>query len=343
MSYARARLWLGISGVGLLVTVATLALWFDLPGAWVRGPSDLAVLIGVYALIQLPFDYLGGYWLPVGFGRRQAGAFWPGYLRGVAVHASLILLFAFLSLQVGQRAGLGGVLVLQLLSMIALIAWQETFAEWAGGLLSRSRDAGFTGGIAGLPGNERIVIPVAWPAKAKEVAALRRSVAVQSGSRMRGLLVAMAWNLGGFAACAQLPGAGVASATELVRTLLAFIGWSFLGLLLLPTPSRRGVREVDREARQRGLSVADFVESARLLDRLQDDEPQRPAGIEAIFHPIPGLQNRIALFGRPDAPMGAWNAARYTLYLSWPCLGLLSRAVHCNVGRPELWVFLPVE
>ncbi len=337
MSYARARLWLGISGVGLLVTLSMLALWFDVPGAWTPW------IVVVYLFTQLPLDYLGGYRLPVRFGRRGAGPFWPRYLRGVLVHAGLMLLFAVLILQVGQRAGLGGVLGLQLLLMIAMVARQETLAEWVGGVPSNSQDPGFTGGIAGLPGSERLVIPDAWPAKAKEVAALRRSVAVQSGSRLRGLVLAMVWNLVGFAACAHLPGAGVTSAAELVRTLLGFVGWSFLGLLLLPTPSRWGVREVDWEARQRGLSVPDFVESARLLDRLQDDEPQRPAGIEAIFHPIPGVQNRIALFGRPSAPLGAWNAARYALFLAWPCLGLLSRAVHCNVGRPELWVFLPVE
>jgi hypothetical protein len=29
------------------------------------------------------------------------------------------------------------------------------------------------------------------------------------------------------------------------------------------------------------------------------------------------------------------------LYLSWAGIGGLSRAVHCNVGRPPLWVLLP--
>jgi len=39
----------------------------------------------------------------------------------------------------------------------------------------------------------------------------------------------------------------------------------------------------------------------------------------------------------------AWHAARTALYLSWAGVGLLGRAVHCNLGRPEVWVFLPSD
>ncbi|WP_146526280.1 hypothetical protein [Novipirellula artificiosorum] len=39
----------------------------------------------------------------------------------------------------------------------------------------------------------------------------------------------------------------------------------------------------------------------------------------------------------------AWHAARMTLFVSWACMGMLVRAVHCNVGRPELWVMLPTD
>jgi hypothetical protein len=35
--------------------------------------------------------------------------------------------------------------------------------------------------------------------------------------------------------------------------------------------------------------------------------------------------------------------ARTALPMSWCCLGLLGRAVHCNAGRPELWVLLPTD
>lgn len=344
MTYARARLWLGISGVGLWVVLSGLALWQDLPGRW---PADwpewmaLTAMVAVYATVQLPFDYLGGYALPLRFGRRTPGGFWPGYLRGAFVHAALMLGFALLLLPVGRAGGLSAVLGLQLAGMLAMVATQE---DWAACIAGRHRqDRGYTGGIAGLPGSENIILPDAWPPALRDFATLRRQAAIESGSRTRGLVVAIGWNLVGFALCALLPGAGVETAIEWLRTGLAFTLWSFLGVLLLPTLSRRGVFEVDQQARRRGLPSTDFSENVRRLDALQDDEPQRAAGVETIFHPIPSVQNRIAAFGAAQPVTGAWNAARYALFLSWPCGGWLNRAVHCNVGRPELWVFLPVE
>jgi hypothetical protein len=47
-------------------------------------------------------------------------------------------------------------------------------------------------------------------------------------------------------------------------------------------------------------------------------------------------------FDWPREPrLGAWHAARTTLFLSWAGFGLLSRAVHCNSGRPEPWALPP--
>ena len=80
------------------------------------------------------------------------------------------------------------------------------------------------------------------------------------------------------------------------------------------------------------------------LDRLQDDEPARARAIEAVFHPIPSLSRRLAALAAPEGPrLGPWHAARTALFLSWAGFGFLSRAVHCNSGRPELWVLLPCD
>jgi hypothetical protein len=81
--------------------------------------------------------------------------------------------------------------------------------------------------------------------------------------------------------------------------------------------------------------------TASSLDTHQDDEPERPALVEAIFHPIPSVRNREAAAACP-AP-GAWDVARTAVYLGLSGGGLLGRAVHCNCGRPALWAFLPVE
>jgi len=333
MTYARARLCLGIVGVGLWVTVSAVGLWMGSFGLW--------ELLGVYLLGQVPLDYLGGYWLPLRYGRRNEGKFWRPYLRGVAVQTGLLVFFGGLILGLGEYGGRGAVVLGQLTLMLALLEWQYRLAWGVAGVLGL--DLGYTGGIAGVPGREQMVVPLTWDAGVQEVVYLRRRAAIGSGSRTRGVGVAIVWNLVGFQLASFLPGAGVAGAEELARTVLGFGLWSFLGVLVLPTVSRWGVFEVDQAAKSLGLEEPAFSMTARDLDRRQDFEPQRSPGVEAIFHPLPSVESRIERFRDERAGPGAWNAARYALYLAWPCLGLLSRAVHCNVGRPDLWVFLPVE
>jgi hypothetical protein len=45
---------------------------------------------------------------------------------------------------------------------------------------------------------------------------------------------------------------------------------------------------------------------------------------------------------RPPA-LVPWGVARLALFTSWAPLSPLSRAVHCNIGHPELWALLPVD
>ena len=164
----------------------------------------------------------------------------------------------------------------------------------------------------------------------------RRLEAIQSGSRTRGLLLALAWVIAGFTLSAMLPGAGVTSVGRLAMTL-----WTFLGLLTLPTLSRQASYAIDGKVLQSGASSDVFEQTVKMLDTLQDDEPRRSALIETIFHPVPSVDNRrTAASGKVAI---AWHAARMTLFVSWACMGTLVRAVHCNVGRPELWVMLPTD
>jgi len=75
MTYARARLWLGICGVGSLVTISTVALVMGLPSRLLSqstsfGTTDL-IQLSFLALLFIawlaPFDFLGGYRLPKRF------------------------------------------------------------------------------------------------------------------------------------------------------------------------------------------------------------------------------------------------------------------------------------
>jgi hypothetical protein len=382
MTYARSRLWLGISAVGSLVVLAAIGLVFQLPHrllpnhgpGWTGEAAWLFALLLVYSVVHWPFDYLGGYHLPCHHGRlcQVLPVFVWSSFRATLLQVAILTGGGVAVMHAGRRLGLAGAIAAAGFLMICMVAFQIPLASAIGGLkpapqgleivhgqlrnwtsdLPRTRivesvDAGFSGGIAGLPFAETIVIPAHWVQQMSPAAVatqlLRRQTLIRSGARLRGLLVAMIWNLSGFALASRMPGAGFESLAAFVTLALWFNLWSFLGLLLLPSLSRPGVLEADAAALANGVPVAVLAETAASVDQLQDDEASRPKWVERIFHPIPSLTARQEAWRQDRAPVGAWHAARLALYLSWPCLGLLGRAVHCNSGRPELWVFLPAD
>ena len=121
--------------------------------------------------------------------------------------------------------------------------------------------------------------------------------------------------------------------------------WAFLGVLVLPTPSRAAVVAVDLAAAA-DVGALPMRLAMEQLDPWQDDEPVRTRAIETIFHPVPGRSARIAhvvntSVGERVGVTHAHHLARHALWLSWASLSLISRLVPCNVGRPALWVMLP--
>jgi hypothetical protein len=343
---------------------------FQIVSGWAE-TGKLALLLLAYALISLPFDWMGGYFLPRKFGRTSVAsrAFWVGWLRGIFGQGALLFCFALSLLYAGREFGphLGVLAVLLGMTLLWFfqvpIAWlvsgvrltraempdvrdrlQKWGVSWPSVVLIESSDPGFVGGFASL-GQERILLPAAWVrALSAETVALqlvRRLGVLETGSRMRGVALAMGFNMIGFYLATLLPGADILSLSGLLTVVLGFTLWSFFGLLFLPTLSRGGVFEADRYALDKGIPIPVLERAMIDLDRLQDDEPSRSRLIETIFHPIPSVESRIARLANPQKPRGAWHAARMALYFSWACLGLLSRAVHCNSGRPELWVFFP--
>lgn len=382
MTYARSRLWLGVSAVGSLVLIVAGALAFQLPyrllpAAPLHPLAETLWLVGLltaYSVIHWPFDYLGGYHLPCQFGRfcQVLPVFvWTSF-RATLLQIGILAASGMVLLQAGRSFGPAGALVAALAMMIVLLALQLPVARAIGGLKTarlpltgvreqlanwspqmpptevvESMDAGFSGGIAGLPAAEKVVIPAHWlkqlsvPAVAVEI--LRRDALIRSGARLRGVVAAIGWNLAGLALATRMPGAGFGSLAAFVTLVLWFNVWSFLGLLLLPSLSRPGVLQADAAALRQGVPEELLARTASALDQMQDDEPSRPKWVERIFHPIPSVTARQQAWRERREAAGAWHAARVALYLSWPCLGLLGRAVHCNSGRPQLWVFLPAD
>jgi hypothetical protein len=351
MTYARSRLWLGVTGVGTWTLIAA----FGIAQQW-RAPVssgfvlfDMAALAAIYVLIQAPFDWLGGYYLPGKFGRPATTL--PSWAKGVAVQALFWITASSLVLLAGSRFGFAGAAAAMAISMLTLVFGQSQVAKAVGRLQTTreddetewiaTQDPGFVGGWVGLGPSRKLIMPANWPEDCQKVQRVRRTGAVESGARSNGLLLAVCFNLAGLLVSQTLtPGAGYSGTDAYLQLVFGFTIWSFAGLLLLPSLSRPAVFAADRFATAKGIRWAD---AARQLDRLQDDEPARSKWVERIFHPIPALSTRLAdhSVSGQGSGSGAWQGARLALYLSWSVPGLLARSVHCNVGRPDLWVLFP--
>jgi hypothetical protein len=379
MSYARKRLGLGITAVGSTVLLCAASVWFNLPQrltadsanpSLAASASVIAAALVVHALLLLPVDLVGG---TIVVPERPPVASWiAAWARGVAVQLGCFVLCALLLMRVGQQYGASAAIVVFVLLQLFLLGRQDALASLVGGVSysapsaalitaaaavdlapgmlvqAQADDRSFVGAWIGV-GARRLVVPSWWvqqlTAAQLQVALLRRVFVRERGMRTRGALVAVAWNTVGLTVALQAPHAGVASAADMVQTIAWFTLWSFVGVLVLPSLSRPAVYAADRGAAA-AVGSAPVRSTVGALDAWQDDESERAPGIEAIFHPVPARSARLRGLdvAPPDAsaaPSGAWHATRMMLYLSWAGAGSLSRAVHCNVGRPSLWVMFP--
>ncbi len=381
MTYARKRLWLGISAVGMTVILCLAAVTLDLPHRlihpWVDANFDTALAViavtwMLHAALLLPFDIAGGLVVV----RESPGVrrWIAAWLRGITVQWIWFALAAGLLLRTRQQFGLTMTLLVFLLLQVVLLSRQGLIAWLVGGLALRNAspalasasvavglspamvreietdESSFVGGWSGIDARQ-LWIPQRWvTALTPEqlVVAIDRRIGVRTlGLRRRGVLAALAWNTLGFALATGAPRADLQTAAGFVTTMAWFTLWSFLGVLLLPTVSRVAVLAADRWAcRSHDASV--LASTITQLDAWQDDEAERDPRIEAIFHPVPSRRARLRALERDlsvaagtNQASSAWHATRMMLFLSWAGIGGLSRAVHCNVGRPSVWVMLP--
>jgi len=377
LSYARARLYLGISGVGTAVLAAVCLLGFDIPQAGFStspaqpvGRSLFAVgaFFAMVTALFFPYDLMGGAWL---VRRKHAAAAWLlRWLRGAVVQW-LVWMLTGASLMVAARAGTPTITLAVFVSIQLLLALfrgplarivagfashpvSETVvqaAERAGIPVSQLRvvdthDESFVGGWSSiLP--RTLIVPLRWgtlPVHALAAQLARRKAVADSGAHTRGVLGALMWNTIGFLVVQQLTGTTPATAAGLVTLMAGMTLWGFAGVLLLPTPSRAAVYATDDAVRGTQGDAA-LRTSIELLDKWQDDEPTRSPNVERIFHPVPARANRLARLSRDGAGgLQTWhahNVARQALWMSWGALTPVARVVHCNVGRTPLWVMLP--
>ncbi len=378
MTYARARLYLGASAVGTVSVLAAVALVLDLPAALPTEPLTpslelawLALMMAVHAAVLAPFDLFAGHLVPREYGRTREplAAFLLRWLRGALAYALLLGLAAFALMLASRALGpVGSVLVFAFVAGLFLHS-QPWFARLVGsgrsslpvaaepasdlGVRTRvleTRHPHVTGGAYGLPGRTGWVVPRHWLLAAERVdlplQVARRGALTRSGARDRGVLLALAWTAAPLVLHLALVGP-ITTLADVARLALWATLWSFVGVLVLPTPSRRAVFRADAAALAAGFEPARMGTALTALEADQDDELERSRGVETIFHPIPSAKRRIKAANDPRAATEggwtAWHAARTALFLSVAGLGLLGRAVHCNLGRPEAWVFLPSD
>jgi hypothetical protein len=356
-TYARARLRLGIASVGTLVVLSAGLLALGVPGdvlpdstSWaLTDVAWLVLLVGLYVALSAPFDLLGGLTLPRRYGRPVPAEGFPrAWARGVAAHGSCLIGVALVLLAAGRAAGDGAALAAALVLIVGLLAGQVSLAGLVGGVRRdgdglSAPDPSFVGGIVGLPGLERTMLSAAWDEETARVQLVRREAVRRSSARTLGVVAAAVFDLVGLGVVLIATPATATSVSGMATLSLWMTLWSFLGLLVLPSLSRRAVVAADRSAVSSGTDPGDLIRVLQRLDAEQEDEPRRGRLVETVFHPVPSLDGRISALAAergPELPQ-PWSTARTALFLSWASLGLLSRAVHCNCGRPALWVLFP--
>ena len=390
MTYARARLWLGVSCIGTLVLIASFSLILNIPAAILATQEntfpnfvrDMAVFVSLFFLIIAPFDLLGGFAFPREFQRdapKNLFHFFIAYLRGALTQMIVFCLVAVILTQSFSLLGYMGVALASLFLGFLFIQFQATMSFIVSGVkylptknldakcscpvvFAKSKDTSFTGGMTGSLWKPKIIIPQHWKeiltSRELDVIIARREFAINSSSRTGGVVTALmilcVGTVFSFYMTSSFNNIDPRSSAGYASSMLWNILWSFLGLLIFPTLSRRGSLFVDQNfALQKDASdetnsddenLQDVLNSAlKKIEQFSDDESKRPRWVERIFHPIP------ARFSRNKVKMSfsflnySWQCLRTYLYLSWVVCGLTSRAVHCNLGKPDLWVYLPSD
>ncbi len=365
-SIPKTRLQLGMANVGFWVALSVLGLLTVAPQPAESLSRELATLmgyLGVYVVLSLPFDWIGAELIPQSSRAGNPKTLSPlrRWLRGTLTHVAVLWLIGTLWLLAGRYTGPIGIAAVPLVLVLLLVLLQARLAKTIAPLTAAaiqsekpdapiqfdSADPAFSGGITGIPRFERIVHSTHWKhhlsSSAFHLLERRRELAIHSGHRTRGLLTAAAWVVFGALGAFWLTGASITTASDLLRLAFATTLWQFLGLLLLPTPTRQAALHLDSMQLRDGVPESHLRDMITQTAPLLEAETTRTPIVERFFHPVPSTNARLQSLGNPVTKKGTWNANRLMLYLAWASLGLLSRAVHCNIGRPELWVMPPVD
>ncbi len=354
LALARRRLQLGITNIGFWVVAASGGLFFlckARPNA--ISLSDGALVFAAAVAAQAVFDFLGGRLL-MPEPRPTMRAYLRSWSRGVTAHSLVLAGIGVLSYASFQLTGGFGASILVataglalgrrfLLRAVAGVVVKAAPTEGESRLIATATDPAFTGGILGLGPTAQTLLPERWLASEsrEDLAAesVRRQWQLDNALPLRTFLVVLGWNLlGGWAGSTAFELAARTPAEALVGYACWMTLWAFGGLLILPALSRPAVFAADRAALDAGHDPRRWI--ARFPNLVGEDGS--PSGaVQAIFYPIPSARWRLDRLATPVSGFIPGHLARANLYYSWATLTLVGRAVHCNIGRPALWVFPP--
>jgi hypothetical protein len=353
---ARRRLALGISNVGFWVLVSTAGLaWLSRSNTPPTQQTDLFKLLLAAVALQGFFDWVGG---TVLMPPSPAGAkgFLSRWSRGVLVHTALLAATGVLSYWSYRLSG--GFCLGVTASLLALFWVRRRVLQLLSGAPVRpssaagracwsaaARDPSFTGGICGAGQKATVLLPEPWErsltGSEMETVVQRRLWEIQNQLPARALLFVLSWNLAGCgigSLLLDLPGRAPEPALLLQCCWMTL--WGFLGLLLLPTASRSAVFAADRAAAAKGCDAAGWIQR---FPEITGEDGNAKTVLQRVFYPIPSARERLLWLGKSPSLPVLGGVARMNLFLSLGTLTLLGRCVHCNVGRPELWVFPPSD
>lgn len=353
---ARHRLALGISNVGFWVLVSVSGLvWLAQSNPPQIAQADLFGLMLAAVAFQGLFDWVGGsVFMPTA--TVAAKGFLPRWGRGVVVHTALLSATGVLSYWSYRLSG--GFCSAVAVSSLALF-WgrRQIFAMVSGARVrpvavagtpcwsAAAQDPSFTGGVCGAGRGATVLLPEKWElgltGSEMETVLQRRLWEIRTQLPARAFLFVLSWNLAGCgigSLLLEIPGRTPESALLLHCCWMTL--WGFVGLLLLPTASRSAVFAADRAAVAQGCDAAGWIVK---FPELTGEDGNARTVLQRVFYPIPSARERLHWLGSPPSLPVVGNVARMNLFLSLATLTFLGRCVHCNVGRPELWVFPPSD
>lgn len=344
------RLFLGIFNVGFwfLVSIAILLNQKYLNFNYSYN-SLLSVFLfyAIYILFQFPFDILGANLT----GENNFNKYWllqwlVGSVLQFGIWGSLtcfIYLFSFY----------GGITLATFLLLISLPFLQGYFSV----LINKKNSIGNTGNSNGnlliLDSNEKsftggvvfqffrkinIISKAIYSSEYYSVELQRRSTAFNV--LLKTNITLILWNLIGV-----LTGEffNIYDSDRIELKILYLSSWmtiwSFISLILFTRLSHNHIYACDRTAANDNKAL--LIKWIKFYPSIVGENGHQNQIKQSVFYPVPRIENRIESLNRSSSFINLGNLTRQNLFISWAVLNLSARSVHCNVGRPLLWVLPP--